>query len=68
MSTREYLTVQEAAEYAEVSRKTVYRWIHDFYLTVYERKRGEMRRRGWLVSRAELEALCGGVEQISPAR
>ena len=47
----EYLTVSQAAQFAEKTPKTVYRWIHLGLRPGYELR----RKRGWLVRREELE-------------
>ena len=67
LSEREYLTVQEAAEFAEVTRKTVYRWISLGFLTPYARRRGDRRVRGTLVQRVQLEDMVHAVERVTPA-
>lgn len=34
-SERRWLTIEEAAEYLRVSRRTIYRWVHDGLLPGY---------------------------------
>ena len=56
----EYLTVNEAAQFAEVNPRTVYRWIAEGLLQEFRPKRG----RGKRVERAELERLANDVVPV----
>ncbi|HLZ25059.1 MAG TPA: helix-turn-helix domain-containing protein [Ktedonobacterales bacterium] len=61
MGSDDYLTVSEAAQFAEVSPRTVYRWIDEGRLAAFLPRRGRGRR----VQREELERLATDIVPLA---